>query len=56
MKLGDTNMWAGVHLCHFLFQAHSKIETRKHSLLILDGVIAGVTHADLELEAHDGVA
>lgn len=28
----------------------------KHSLLVFDGVVAGIAHADLELEAHDGVA
>lgn len=33
-----------------------KTETGKHSLLILDGVVTGVAHPDLELEAHDGVA
>lgn len=35
---------------------HSKAETGQHSLLILDGVVTGITHPDLELEAHDGVA
>lgn len=35
---------------------HSKTEMCKHSLLVLDGVVTGVAHADLELEAHDGVA
>ena len=37
-------------------QAPGKTKTRKHSLLVFDGVIAGVAHPDLELEAHDGVA
>lgn len=32
------------------------LQARQHSLLILDGVVAGITHSDLELEAHDGVA
>lgn len=35
---------------------HSEAETGQHSLLVLDGVVTGITHPDLELEAHDGVA
>ena len=37
-------------------QVHSRSRARQHSLLVLDGVVAGVAHPDLELEAHDGVA
>lgn len=33
-----------------------KTKVSKDSLLVLDGVVARITHADLELEAHDRVA
>lgn len=52
----STNTGAEVLPRHSPFQMRSKTETGKHSLLIFDGVVTGVTHPDLELEAHDGVA
>lgn len=49
-------MKGGHHFSVLPLQVPSKTETHKHSLLVLDGVIAGVAHPDLELEAHDRVA
>lgn len=40
----------------FPFRVHGETGVRKHSLLLFDGVVTGIAHPDLELEAHDGVA
>lgn len=40
----------------FPLQMHSKAKIRQHSLLVFDGVVTGIAHPDLELEAHDRVA
>lgn len=48
-----------VYPCHFpgspAADEHT-VDRDRHSLLVLDGVVAGIADSDLELEAHDGVA